>query len=65
MCFQTFVQGRRCGSCQEGYFYLDESNQQGCLACFCMGITTDCTSSSYSRDTVSTTSMVYGVAVMW
>ncbi|XP_076452135.1 basement membrane-specific heparan sulfate proteoglycan core protein-like isoform X4 [Babylonia areolata] len=46
---KAYVQGRRCGSCRDGYFNMEESNQQGCLACFCMGITNDCSSSSYSR----------------
>ncbi|KAK7494115.1 hypothetical protein BaRGS_00014588, partial [Batillaria attramentaria] len=49
---KAYVQGRRCASCQEGYFYLDESNQQGCLQCFCMGITNQCSSSAYYRDTI-------------
>lgn len=49
---QTNVQGQRCGSCKDGYFFLDESNQQGCLACFCMGITKQCSSSGYNREVV-------------
>ncbi|XP_025082607.1 basement membrane-specific heparan sulfate proteoglycan core protein-like isoform X8 [Pomacea canaliculata] len=49
---KAYVQGLRCSACRDGYFYLDESNQQGCLNCFCMGITTQCSSSTYSRDVI-------------
>ena len=47
---KPYVRGLRCNTCQDRYFYLDQSNQQGCLACWCSGITNQCTSSSYYRD---------------
>ncbi|XP_070207543.1 basement membrane-specific heparan sulfate proteoglycan core protein-like isoform X4 [Littorina saxatilis] len=49
---KAYVQGRRCSACEDGYFHLDTENQQGCLACFCMGITNECSSSSYSRNII-------------
>ncbi|XP_041377591.1 basement membrane-specific heparan sulfate proteoglycan core protein-like isoform X3 [Gigantopelta aegis] len=49
---KAYVQGQKCRHCVEGYFNLDERNTQGCLACFCMGITNQCSSSSYYRDTI-------------
>ncbi|KAL5013502.1 hypothetical protein ScPMuIL_007772 [Solemya velum] len=49
---KPFVHGLRCARCQEGYFHLHQDNAQGCLACFCMGITNKCQSSSYYRDRV-------------
>ncbi|XP_076086554.1 basement membrane-specific heparan sulfate proteoglycan core protein-like isoform X4 [Mytilus galloprovincialis] len=47
---KSYVRGLRCSSCKDGYFYLDQSNQQGCLACWCNGLTNQCSSSSYYRD---------------
>ncbi|ESO88858.1 hypothetical protein LOTGIDRAFT_125410, partial [Lottia gigantea] len=52
---RTNVQGLRCGSCKAGHFFLDRSNKEGCLACNCMGITNQCTSSSYYRDVITPT----------
>ena len=46
------MEGEQCSACQQGYFHLSESNAQGCLSCFCMGVTNQCTSSSYYRDKV-------------
>ena len=55
---QAYVEGDRCSACQQGYFHLSESNPQGCQSCFCMGVTNQCTSSSYYRDQV-------GLKVLW
>ncbi|XP_067659130.1 basement membrane-specific heparan sulfate proteoglycan core protein-like isoform X2 [Haliotis asinina] len=49
---KAYVQGQKCNTCVAGYFYLDESNPQGCLSCFCMGVTNQCTSSGYYRDVI-------------
>ncbi|GFO45203.1 basement membrane-specific heparan sulfate proteoglycan core protein, partial [Plakobranchus ocellatus] len=46
------AQGRRCSSCKDGYFNLDRENDAGCLKCFCMDITDQCTSSRYYRSSV-------------
>ncbi|XP_059511615.1 basement membrane-specific heparan sulfate proteoglycan core protein isoform X4 [Stegostoma tigrinum] len=47
------VQGRTCDACEAGYFYLSAENREGCLPCFCMGVTQQCSSSSYYRNVVS------------
>ncbi|XP_048238836.1 basement membrane-specific heparan sulfate proteoglycan core protein-like isoform X2 [Haliotis rufescens] len=49
---KAYVQGQKCNTCVAGYFYLDETNSQGCLSCFCMGVTNQCTSSGYYRDVI-------------
>jgi dystroglycan 1 len=49
---KAYVQGLRCSTCQEGYFNLNQDNDEGCLKCFCMGIATQCTSSNYFRDEI-------------
>ena len=36
------VEGRRCDRCKRGYFALHENHAQGCLECFCNGITDQC-----------------------
>ncbi|XP_078095298.1 basement membrane-specific heparan sulfate proteoglycan core protein isoform X4 [Mustelus asterias] len=43
------VQGRTCDTCKAGYFYLSAESREGCLPCFCMGVTQQCSSSSYFR----------------
>ena len=61
MCFdmishllQAYTEGKDCGQCKPGYFYPQKSNPQGCLSCYCMGITDQCTSlKNYYRDQVS------------
>ncbi|XP_069467045.1 basement membrane-specific heparan sulfate proteoglycan core protein isoform X3 [Ambystoma mexicanum] len=47
------VEGTTCGSCRPQFFHLSGENQEGCLPCFCMGVTQLCTSSSYHRDLVT------------
>ncbi|XP_053339071.1 basement membrane-specific heparan sulfate proteoglycan core protein isoform X5 [Clarias gariepinus] len=48
------VEGPSCSSCKPGAFNLSPANKDGCLACFCMGVTQQCSSSSLYRDVVST-----------
>lgn len=50
---QTNVEGPSCSSCKSGTFDLNAANKDGCLACFCMGVTQQCTSSNLYRDAVS------------
>uniref|UniRef100_A0A3Q2QD42 Heparan sulfate proteoglycan 2 n=1 Tax=Fundulus heteroclitus TaxID=8078 RepID=A0A3Q2QD42_FUNHE len=47
------VAGPSCSTCKPGTFHLSEANKDGCLSCFCMGVTQQCTSSTYYRDLVS------------
>ncbi|XP_017274656.1 basement membrane-specific heparan sulfate proteoglycan core protein isoform X4 [Kryptolebias marmoratus] len=46
------VAGAVCDACKPGFFHLSEANPEGCLSCFCMGVTKQCASSSWSRDQV-------------
>lgn len=41
--------GQRCDQCKPNTFHLDAANQDGCLNCFCMGITKTCSSSNWYR----------------
>ncbi|XP_041802675.1 basement membrane-specific heparan sulfate proteoglycan core protein isoform X5 [Chelmon rostratus] len=47
------VEGPSCSSCKSGTFHLSPENKDGCLSCFCMGVTQQCSSSTYYRDLVS------------
>ncbi|XP_060073482.1 basement membrane-specific heparan sulfate proteoglycan core protein-like [Ylistrum balloti] len=47
---KSYVQGQRCNTCKENYFYLSDDNSQGCLSCWCRGITNQCSSSNYYRN---------------
>ncbi|XP_057175223.1 basement membrane-specific heparan sulfate proteoglycan core protein isoform X6 [Triplophysa rosa] len=49
------VEGSTCSICKQGTFHLSPSNKDGCLSCFCMGVTQQCSSSNHYRDLVSTT----------
>ncbi|TSL61242.1 Basement membrane-specific heparan sulfate proteoglycan core protein [Bagarius yarrelli] len=48
------VEGPSCSSCKPAAFHLSPANKDGCLACFCMGVTQQCSSSSLYRDTITT-----------
>lgn len=50
---QMNVEGQSCSSCKPGTFHLSQENKDGCLSCFCMGVTQQCSSSTYYRDSVS------------
>ncbi|XP_031463807.1 basement membrane-specific heparan sulfate proteoglycan core protein isoform X6 [Phasianus colchicus] len=50
------VTGRQCDECAVGTFHLSDANPDGCLKCFCMGVSRQCASSSWSRDQVRVTS---------
>ncbi|XP_028266709.1 basement membrane-specific heparan sulfate proteoglycan core protein isoform X11 [Parambassis ranga] len=47
------TEGPSCSSCKPGTFHLSQDNRGGCLSCFCMGVTQQCSSSTYYRDLVS------------
>ncbi|KAL2104346.1 hypothetical protein ACEWY4_001214 [Coilia grayii] len=46
------VAGNQCDECKIGTFHLSGSHPEGCMQCFCMGITKQCASSSWTRDQV-------------
>uniref|UniRef100_A0A3B3VSB1 Heparan sulfate proteoglycan 2 n=1 Tax=Poecilia latipinna TaxID=48699 RepID=A0A3B3VSB1_9TELE len=50
---KTNVEGPSCSTCKAGTFHLSQENKDGCLSCFCMGVTQQCFSSTYYRDVVS------------
>ncbi|XP_068454510.1 basement membrane-specific heparan sulfate proteoglycan core protein isoform X9 [Clinocottus analis] len=47
------VEGPSCSSCKSGTFHLSQEDKDGCLSCFCMGVTQQCSSSTHYRDLVS------------
>ncbi|XP_054868568.1 basement membrane-specific heparan sulfate proteoglycan core protein isoform X9 [Amphiprion ocellaris] len=47
------VEGSSCSTCKPGTFHLSQDNKDGCLSCFCMGVTQQCSSSAHYRDLVS------------
>lgn len=49
LCPQNNVVGRLCNECSDGSFHLSKQNPDGCLKCFCMGVSRQCSSSSWSR----------------
>ncbi|ERL92778.1 hypothetical protein D910_10086, partial [Dendroctonus ponderosae] len=48
---KEYSAGPLCNQCQPNTFYLSNRNQFGCIACFCMGVSQQCSSSSWYRDT--------------
>ena len=46
------VEGDRCDQCKRGHFYLNSLTPNGCLPCFCSGVSTDCTSTDWRREAV-------------
>nr|XP_056721446.1 basement membrane-specific heparan sulfate proteoglycan core protein [Euleptes europaea] len=50
---KAHVEGPSCSSCRAHHFHLNAESRDGCLPCFCMGVTQQCTSSSYYRDLVT------------
>jgi hypothetical protein len=49
---QINIEGSSCANCKSGTFHLSPDNKDGCLSCFCMGVTQLCSSSTYYRDLV-------------
>ncbi|XP_032903838.1 basement membrane-specific heparan sulfate proteoglycan core protein isoform X7 [Amblyraja radiata] len=47
------VEGPTCDSCKSGHFFLSTENREGCLPCFCMGVTQQCSSSPHYRQLVA------------
>uniref|UniRef100_A0A0K0DMA9 Ig-like domain-containing protein n=1 Tax=Angiostrongylus cantonensis TaxID=6313 RepID=A0A0K0DMA9_ANGCA len=46
---KSLVTGSTCSECYPGSFHLNEKSPQGCLKCFCFGITDNCRSSNMYR----------------
>ncbi|XP_078281510.1 basement membrane-specific heparan sulfate proteoglycan core protein [Rhinoraja longicauda] len=47
------VEGPTCDTCKRGHFFLSTENRDGCVPCFCMGVTQQCSSSPYYRKLVA------------
>ncbi|XP_075696695.1 basement membrane-specific heparan sulfate proteoglycan core protein [Rhinoderma darwinii] len=47
------VEGLSCSTCRPNHYYLNADNPGGCLPCFCMGVTQQCSSSSYHRELIT------------
>ncbi|KAM3718657.1 Basement membrane proteoglycan [Dirofilaria immitis] len=46
---KALVMGLQCDSCIRGAYHLHEKAEQGCLKCFCFGVTDQCQSSKWYR----------------
>ncbi|CAF3691198.1 unnamed protein product [Adineta steineri] len=46
------VEGDLCNQCKRSHYYLNPVTPNGCLACFCSGVSTDCTSTDWRRQAV-------------
>ncbi|XP_066260113.1 basement membrane-specific heparan sulfate proteoglycan core protein isoform X1 [Euwallacea similis] len=49
---KEYTTGSFCNQCKPNTFYLSSRNQFGCISCFCMGVSQQCTSSNWYRDTI-------------
>lgn len=49
------VTGERCDQCKSHSFSLNPRSVSGCIDCFCSGVSRDCKSSSWFRDSVHAT----------
>ncbi|ELU12610.1 hypothetical protein CAPTEDRAFT_90300, partial [Capitella teleta] len=50
---KSLVQGETCNTCSPRAFFLSEDNPDGCVSCFCSGLTSMCTSTTWNRAVVS------------
>ncbi|XP_015224720.1 PREDICTED: laminin subunit alpha-2 isoform X8 [Cyprinodon variegatus] len=48
------VEGENCDRCKLGFYNLQGSNRRGCEKCFCMGIASQCSSSTWNFGKVTT-----------
>ena len=56
-CKRTAV-GKKCASCQPGYFGLSQLSSEGCTKCFCFGRSGDCDQAPYSWTQVTAATLV-------
>ncbi|XP_074025385.1 basement membrane-specific heparan sulfate proteoglycan core protein isoform X7 [Leptinotarsa decemlineata] len=50
---KNLVDGPTCNQCKSETFYLNRRNQFGCIPCFCMGVSRQCSSSNWYREKVT------------
>lgn len=46
------MEGRTCDRCKRSFFNLQSDEPEGCVPCFCFGLTNDCKCANYYKDTV-------------
>ncbi|XP_037075728.1 basement membrane-specific heparan sulfate proteoglycan core protein-like isoform X4 [Pollicipes pollicipes] len=46
---KEFATGAKCDQCKPRAFFLSDKNLHGCINCFCMGVTDQCSSSNWYR----------------
>ncbi|XP_068699347.1 basement membrane-specific heparan sulfate proteoglycan core protein-like isoform X3 [Montipora foliosa] len=46
------VQGRNCDKCKRSFFNLQSDDPDGCVACFCFGVSKDCKCANLYKDIV-------------
>ncbi|XP_055844274.1 basement membrane-specific heparan sulfate proteoglycan core protein isoform X29 [Episyrphus balteatus] len=51
---KSHTTGARCDECAASSFFLNSFTYSGCIECFCMGISKQCSSSSWYRSLIST-----------
>nr|QBP17600.1 heparan sulfate proteoglycan [Recilia dorsalis] len=49
---KTNVVGQSCSDCRPGTFDLSEANLDGCIECYCSGVSGDCQSSNLFREAI-------------
>lgn len=50
---QKHVEGSKCDSCKRSFFNLQSDDPQGCVPCFCFGVSADCKCADYYKEIVS------------
>ncbi|KRZ68952.1 Basement membrane proteoglycan [Trichinella papuae] len=49
---KSLTTGPQCNQCKQGSFFLNPRNPEGCVKCFCSGVTTQCDSSNLYRSQI-------------
>ncbi|KRY14087.1 Basement membrane proteoglycan, partial [Trichinella patagoniensis] len=49
---KSLTTGPQCNQCKQGSFFLNSRNPEGCVKCFCSGVTTQCDSSNLFRSQI-------------
>nr|QYB17310.1 heparan sulfate proteoglycan [Laodelphax striatellus] len=50
---KDFTTGPQCNHCKPNTFHLSSIHKKGCISCFCMGITQECTSLKWYRNQIT------------
>lgn len=55
---QENVEGGNCDRCKLGFYNLQRDNRRGCEKCFCMGVSSQCSASTWTYQNVGTVAHV-------